>query len=262
MNVKNLLPALASLLVMTAFSSCDKNNDWPYSDVNLTAEDIIGKWDVENVNSKYASFEFTKDGDYIVVENSSGENGTYLSYRLGTYTINANKIVLSAYGTVEAVKVPENGIFNFLFAGSDLTALKVSNVSSSAKTDLICRSWALDTLSVDSLQISEEDRNEYYLEYGENWLQALEQQLYEDNKGISFLFTKAGTCILTNKDAQNLPTMKFTEWKWTQNSGETAISLWDDENDAWAENYAQVLSVSDKTLELQKGKVIYYYTAK
>jgi len=68
---------LASLILgltfVTCLSSCNNDDDNSSSAVpnTLTADQIVGKWVISDSSSPYASFEFTEDGHYIVVENTA-----------------------------------------------------------------------------------------------------------------------------------------------------------------------------------------------
>lgn len=62
------IAALMILCIATGLFSCDKGDE--KFDENVLS--ISQKWVVTTRNSIYASFEFNKDGNYIVIENKTG----------------------------------------------------------------------------------------------------------------------------------------------------------------------------------------------
>jgi len=148
---------LTSLTFVTCLSSCNNDDDNNSSAVpnTLTADQIVGKWVISDSSSPYASFEFTEDGRYIVVENTAGTTSesakssllkpentktagrlsakdvppdptpvpvpSYIvpispdNFHYGTYTIEGNTIILSGFGMIEAAAPLADGNFEFSF---------------------------------------------------------------------------------------------------------------------------------------------------
>ncbi|MDR0754213.1 MAG: hypothetical protein LBF04_02380, partial [Prevotellaceae bacterium] len=173
-KVKNLM-ALTSLLVATATISCSSdNNDGNNQDI------INAKWIITNPGSAYASFEFTPDGHYVVIENetptatensiagkakssflqknnmlatkkmsatSSSTESNLSPIHYGTYTKNGNIITLSGFGVLTIISITaEQFTFSFTLTANGETGEYTANlsappISESARTKLLCRAW-------------------------------------------------------------------------------------------------------------------------
>jgi hypothetical protein len=154
MNKKlNFLMLFTSIFALTVMTSCSKDDESSNSDDALTGDvltkdnlnTINAKWEISAPNSIYASFEFHKDGNYIVTERdknpvstasvrssasmSSSESFLFGNSKIlgakkkdvatresesetnpspihfGTYTIEGNTMILSGFGVLEAVSV-------------------------------------------------------------------------------------------------------------------------------------------------------------
>ena len=114
---------LTSLAFVTLFVSCNNDDDDNSSNggnaITLTADQIVGKWVVTDSNSPYASFEFTADSTYTVVENTAD---TSLQTHSGTYIIEGDTITLSDFGTMEITGFTEDEIhFSFMLNATGVT---------------------------------------------------------------------------------------------------------------------------------------------
>jgi len=196
---------LIYLLVFTfAFVSCKKDDD------KVSVNKLSAKWEISDKNSPYSSFEFNKDGNYIVVANDvetslrssntslksslfnkktsnakglrSSESDSNLSpIHFGTYTIEGNKIILSGFGLIETISITaEEFTFSFTLKStgeknSFVASKSAEPISSSSRTEMFCRTWVLRNLT---------DVNGKELDYwGER----------NDIIGSIVLFSKAGT---------------------------------------------------------------------
>ena len=94
-----LASLILSLTFVTCLSSCnnDDNNSSAVPNT-LTADQIVGKWVISDSSSPYASFEFTEDGHYIVVENTADTS----SQSSGTTSESAKSLLLKPENTKAA----------------------------------------------------------------------------------------------------------------------------------------------------------------
>ena len=165
------------LVVMYAFAACTKDNDKD-NNVNVSVNTMSAKWIISKSNSPYASFEFTNEGNYIVVGNTatprSGSASRSSTTKLftgnrtetvntrasefespvyfGTYSINGNKINLAGLGVMEVKNLTDEDI-SFSFkpdatgTTSNYEADKAAPVATSSKTDLLCRTWVVQRVT-------------------------------------------------------------------------------------------------------------------
>ena len=284
-KVKFLTTLILSLFLVSTFLSCDKENDNGEDNV-VSASTISAKWEISNKNSPYASFEFNEDGNYIVVENvreanlrsvsaslkssllrknaskrismRSSESESNLSpIHFGTYKIEGENIILSGFGLIEVVSITSDE-FSFSFTlestgkkDSFVAAKSVEPISSSSRTEMFCRTWIGQKVTLDISNISQEDVNYYKEEYGENWKTQLEQEETDNFKGVIILFSRAGTyLVLYDGEAGEAG---LSEWKWT-NKEEVAIYYsWDNWEDNYSTSIVIINQLNNNTLVLQEN---------
>jgi len=274
---KNLIYLLVFAFGFT-FVSCDKdNNNESESDVSVNT--ISVKWEISDSNSPYASFEFNKDGNYIVVERegaSSKSSNTSLKASLfknniskvasmrssesesnlspihfGTYQIDGDKIILSGFGLIEVINITaEEFSFSFTLAATGekngFVAQKSAElISSSNRTDMLCRTWYCEKVTATESAL-EEDAERI-------------EELIDEMTGMSFLFSKAGTylCLYTNGEAG------LAEWKWANNEETKFYFSWDN----WTaeldeEDMATINQLSANSLVIQDYMFVYHLTLK
>ncbi|MDR2389048.1 MAG: hypothetical protein LBD89_04590, partial [Tannerellaceae bacterium] len=157
--------------------SCDKDNG--DDGQTLSPNTISAKWEIAASTSKYASFEFNRDGNYIVVERVEGENYAVLKnsvgrnsscslfqktatrkastrassdsglspIHFGTYKIEGDKIILSGFGIIDVISfTAEEFTFSFTLEATGKNETYVANkaadpISSTSRTDMFCRTW-------------------------------------------------------------------------------------------------------------------------
>jgi hypothetical protein len=290
---KNLI-YLLSLIFAFSFVSCNKDNNEDDSDVSVNT--LSAKWEISDSKSPYASFEFNKDGNYIVVENDvetsvkslstslrtsffknnisqavrtrSSEPESNLSpIHFGTYKIEGNKIILSGFGLIEVVSITaEEFCFSFTLEStgekdSFVAGKSDEPISASSRTEMFCRTWILDKMTIDVNSFSQEDIDDFKNEYGDNWKNILEQELTEENKGICVLFSKAGTYLVLYDGEKG--EAGLSEWKWA-NSQETRFYYsWDNwTEEDWSDNIVTIVDLKSTSLAVEEDGEIYYFKLK
>ncbi|MDR3286775.1 MAG: hypothetical protein LBT27_04975 [Prevotellaceae bacterium] len=201
----NYFLILAALLLFA--TSCGSDNE---GSAPLSASTISAKWDVSS-QTNYASFEFNKDGNYIVVENPTATSGnitqaaaaTEPTVHFGKYQITDNVVKLVGLGTMVVTGIVGSQI-NFNFATDanpelklDYTAIKAPNVANSAKTDLFCRTWKI-TAETEKV----------------NGVESIPARSF---LGCTALFSHAGTYLMNYQDGTP---PELALWKW-KNTTET-----------------------------------------
>jgi hypothetical protein len=279
--------ALLSLLVATVVTACSEDDDDSSGDTLTNT--INAKWEISNPNSAYASFEFSKDGDYIVLENEKGatlkssarlypqnslfQNKTKVSTRssssdsnlspihFGKYKIEGNKIILLGFGSIDIISITaEEFTFSFTLEATGKKEEYIANkaeepVSSSSRTSMLCRTWLLEKVTIDESSVFEEDKAYYLEKYGNNWKTEIEKMRNEDIAGSTVLFSKAGTYLVlyVGKDEAGL-----SEWRWA-NEEETALYYsWENWENNWRDNIVQIKELNNTILKMQEEESVFH----
>jgi len=218
----------------------------------VTKETISEKWEVKGSNSKYSSFEFTKDNVYIVTRNPSSSSNIIpqnvflknsdenLAISLseiraatsseppvytGIYKIEGNKVILIGFGELTVISITDDEIiFSLKRDNSDETteynAGKVEDaVKESSRTEMLCRNWIVDKA--------------YYQDYSSDY----------STSATGFLFSKAGTYLVSYKNGDP----QLAQWKW-ESDGEIYFKYsWDN----WASyGIAKIEDLKATTLKI------------
>ncbi|MDR3217953.1 MAG: hypothetical protein LBU22_03090 [Dysgonamonadaceae bacterium] len=290
MNTKrNFLMTLMSLFAMIVISSCDKNDD---DNGDTLTNTISAKWEITDSNSAYASFEFNKDGNYIVIENetinksyvtgksksSLFQNGKSLGtgniatrsasaesnlspIHYGTYKIEENRIILTGFGVIDVISITtEEFTFSFILEATGAKGVYVASkakepISASNRTDMFCRTWKAQKLSIDESLVPDVEKTYFINEFGENWKAGLEKSANEERVGTIVLFSKAGTYLVLYTDGE----AGLSEWRWTNKEEKALYYSWDNWEDDWENNIVQINKLSDSTLEIQEEFWIYEF---
>ena len=145
--MKRLNHILIVLFLLTSIISCEKNKK--NNEETLKKETISAKWSVTGI-SDYESFEFNKSGNYIVVKNTTTKSTSNQIVLFGTYEIIDSKTIsLSDFGTIKISNLDENTIIFTITLDSNpnngisINAAKQDKITSSTKTELLCRTWEL-----------------------------------------------------------------------------------------------------------------------
>jgi hypothetical protein len=259
---KHLFRFSSLLLGIALFSmilSCKKDKEETKQEI--TNPNLIGKWNISDKKSAYSSIEFTSDKDYIIVTNEEAGGGklntginlkthfgnTLLSsfknaktnlsqVHYGTFKMEGNKITLSGFGLINVISLTEEE-FHFSFTiqstgnTNEYVASKTKNpISSSTKTDLFCRTWIIEKVTMDIANLDEEEIEFYEDIYGPEWVSLLEEEINQI-VGSVVLFSKAGTYLVIIDDEAFL-----SEWKWKNSSENEFYYSHDNWEDDWLDN--------------------------
>lgn len=255
-SIAHLNKIIAIIFVIT-FVSCSKEKVTPIE--NLDKTQLSAKWVVSGTG-EYESFEFNESGNYIVVKKgSSGARikssdqtslwGTVAKdltenansrvqasdpiITFGTYEITNNTISLSNFGTITVDKLDDNAIsFSLQLTGSSnkntLSASKQAEMTSSTKTNLLCRTWELVTVNGSTVAGTEDE--------------------------LTVLFSKAGTYLVTFRN--DTEQGGLAQWKW-KNSTETEF-LYTWTKDVWSNNDLVTISeLTSNSLKMSEGSITY-----
>lgn len=284
---------LFSLALVTLVFSCkkDKNEEPEETQKTKIEHPIIGKWNITKEGSPYLSFEFNKDGNYIVVESKSStegklnvdtgiksslfnRNGISLSenaksnlspVHFGTFKIEGDKITLSGFGLIDIVTLTEEEFhFSFTIQSTgekfEYTADRTKEaISSSSKTEMLCRTWAIERVSVDLDKFDEEEIEIYEITHGENWHEVITASFNEAYKGGIILFSKAGT-YMNYKEGESAAAM--AEWKWVSEEEKAFYYSWDNWQGEWEKSIAQISEISSTRLVIDDVYFTFYLKLK
>lgn len=282
---------LFSVALVSLVFSCKKDKTEETQKTKID-HPIIGKWNIAKEDSPYLSFEFNEDGNYIVVVNQSSTGGgkVYLDTKsrstllsreglaksenaksnlspihFGTYKIEGNKIILSGFGLIDIISLTEEE-FHFSFTiqstGEKLEYIADKTkeaISSSNKTDMLCRTWAIERVSIDRDNFSEEEIEMYEYAHGENWLQVMTATYNEAYKGTIVLFSKAGT-YMTYREGEDEANM--AEWKWTNQEENAFYYSWDNWQSDWESSVAEISELSNTGVVMEDIFFTYYMKLK
>ncbi len=204
--MKNLKQILVLILILTTIFSCKKKEN---EQSTLSKETLSAKWIVDDA-SVFASFEFNKSGNYIVVVNSAAKSGKGQIVLFGTYEIIDSKtIILSDLGTISITEIGKNSIrFSIVLDSSPgdeiiITATKSDEIPNSARTALLCRTW--DLISVNGVSVAGTDME------------------------LTVLFSAAGTYFVSFANPSDLGDGGLAWWTWKDNTQQSFCYSWDGE---------------------------------
>lgn len=233
--MKKLKQILAVILVLITIVSCDKEDNSPDA---IKQETISAKWIVDGT-SEFKSFEFNKNGNYIIVKKGSSVTGKSTVdgsevVLFGTYEIlDSETLLLSNFGTIKIANINQDTMdYTITLEDSEKTVYtiavtKANELVSSVKTELLCRTWKL-----------------------------VETNGYEHAAadGIELLlFSKAGTYFTSLLMPQEDPDSEVAKWKWKDGT-ETKVYYswketpeWNLDND---EGEVEIVELTENRLEI------------
>ena len=279
LKLRNVVAIATCLAGVTMFSGCGKDNNENGNGESVSMNTISAKWEISDSNSPYASFEFNKDGNYIVVENVGGTNLKSLitsskaslfktnslkaastrssesesnlsPIHFGTYRIEGDKIILSGFGLIEVISITaEEFLFSFTLEATSEKNSFVANksaepISSSSRTDMFCRTWIVQESIITENGVRQSD-------------------IEDESNGIIVLFSKAGTylCIYSWEEEAGL-----AEWKWADKEETKWYYSWDNWKYDCEYCIATITELSNNTMVIQGGsdgfEYKYYMTLK
>lgn len=170
---------------------------------------ITGQWDVveQPENSPYVSFEFTKEGGFIIIE----QEGAAMQAHTGPYTIEQQRdVILGSLASMQKITLQDDEMtFSFSTEFQYDLPIKIQRAepkaSGSLQTDWLCRTWRLS-----------------------------KREGPEDNSGAaadSIIFSAAGTYVVIYPNNPNAPAKErgLAQWEWVDDK--TLIYTW--EWDTW-----------------------------
>ena len=278
-------------MALTAVS-CKKNSAG--NDDQLSPNTLNVKWIITNLASRFASFEFSRDGNYIVITRVGNEQARVKSdaglnlpstllqragakklstrassesnlspLHFGTYKIQGNKILLSGFGVIDVISITEEEFaFSFTLTSTGEKEEFVANkaaepITAGSRADKLCRTWEVTAVTIDENAFSQDEKAELIEIYGPNWKAELEKEIAEEQTGLIVFFSKAGTYLILYEN-EGEEEAGLSEWKWA-NKEETLIYYsWDNWTDDWTKNIVQVKELSDATLQIQEEEIVYH----
>lgn len=200
---------MAVFLCMVLFScSGDDGTETPVPLAENASNQV--KWVADNESGRFASIEFSKSGNYIVVENVPEKSTVQRKIHFGTYKItDLTTISLSDIGIIKVKNVTDNALnVEIILDGTStpfiFTGTKSDNMKATAKTDLLCRTWEI-------IKYNGEDTagTEY--------------------EGATVLFSKAGTYFVFFPNGGEENDGGLALWKWKEGTGESQfLYSWSD----------------------------------
>lgn len=234
--MKKLKQILVVILALTTFISCDKEDNSPDA---IKQETISAKWIVDGT-SEFKSFEFNKNGNYIIVKKGSSVTGKSTVdggevVLFGTYEIlDSETLLLSNFGTIKITSINKDTMdYTITLEDSEksvytISVAKADELASSIKTEMLCRTWKL-----------------------------VETNGYEHDAadGIELLlFSKAGTYFTSLLMSQDDPDSEIAKWKWKDET-ETKVYYswketpeWNLDNDD--EGEVEIVELTENRLEI------------
>lgn len=226
--MKEIRQILVALFALTMIISCEKNPI--VSQDTLSVEKISAKWVITGT-SIYKSFEFNKSGNYIVVKKASTDSTSKQTILFGTYEITDDKtLVLSDFGKIKISEISDKSISLSVSLTTSpnteiaIIASKQAEIQSSAKIDLLCRTWELVTLNGETVVGTE-------------------------NEG-SVMYSASGTYFVSRTNPTGGNSGGLAQWKWTDNSQTKFFYSWD-EIPVWDNSdFAEILKLSSDSLKI------------
>ena len=291
-KVNFLASVILNLILMSVFVSCEneKNNDKDLdNDNDISINTISAKWEMSDSNSPYASFEFNEDGYYIVVENSEAANlkanssprlkekllkrnnkvsleSNLSPIHFGTYIIDGNNIILSGFGLIEVVSISnEEFTFSFILESngeknSFVAGKSEEPISPSNRTDMLCRTWEVDEVTIDINYLSDDVRERYKEKYGEDWINVLKKDRTAGSEGLILLFSKAGTYLVLYSGEER--DAGLSEWKWVDKEETSIYYSWENWTDNWDNNIVAITELNTTNLSFREDIAIWHLLPK
>ena len=223
------------LVFISPFVSCEKDEDYgTVCDVSI--ETISAKWEISDINSPFISFEFSKDGNYIVLENKS-------PIHFGKYMIDKRKIILIDFGYIDVTILTDIKIFfSFTLEATEKKTNLIADksketISPSVRSEMICRTWVVQELTVDE-----------------------ETQLNDSILGTILLFSKTGTYLVLYGGEESKASL--FRWKWADIEETKIYYSWKKWEDDWEKNIVIIEQLNNDSLVFHEnfgaGEWVYY----
>ena len=234
-KMKTLKQIPLVIFLLTLIISCDKVEPIIEEIQEFEAvevQTISAKWNVNN-SSEYHSFEFTENGNYIVVKNETSKTTDARIVLYGTYElIDANRIDLKDFGIIKISDINKNTISFSVILTNDsnnevfVDASKQDEIISSTNTDLLCRTWKLLELNGEPVEGTDLE--------------------------LTVLFSKAGTYFVKYENFDEYFEGGLYKWKW-KNAEETQLFYSYEEVLQWkVEGYVDIVEISENSLIIEE----------
>lgn len=230
--MKTLNKTLIVIFILTLITACSKDESDPVEVLDKTT--ISAKWNVGN-SSEYKSIEFNESGNYIIVKNNSSKaksanNQVNQIVLFGTYAINDKTIILSDFGTLIVSEINEMFIsFSIKLANNSgneiiINASKQENMDSTAKTEMLCRTWEMVSIN--------------------------DQSVVGTKYELCLLFSNAGTYFVELANPENENDGGLASWKWSDNTETKFLYSWVTPP-VWDErDIVEVIELTDNSLKI------------
>lgn len=216
-------------VIIISFYSCSKH-DSTNSEM-LTMETLNGKWIVSQDSSIFNSFEFNNSGYYIILIKIGKDSTALQGETYGAYQIIDNQTVkLANVGTLKLLSINNNNINFIMTLQQDpsikitISATKAAQIPKSIRTDLLCRTWQLDSLN------------------GKAVAGTLDE--------LTALFSYSGTYLVQWTNPADSISNYAAQWKWKDSAESTICYSLDGEPTCIGDNEVQILSLTINSLKI------------
>lgn len=217
--------------------SCSSNEEVPNN--KIKKETISSKWEIENSN--YKSFEFNKDGNYIVVKNASASKSKSQKNEenilLGEYEIIDDKTInLIDFGqiiisNIDETKMDFTIVDNKTTTTIEVSSTKIEKISSSTNTDLLCRSWKMTEVNGEDVVGTK----------------------YE----LTVIFSQAGTYFVELTNPTPDTEGGLAEWKWKNTSEDKMCYSWENEPNCDVDTSVSIVELTENVLVIVEDNETY-----
>ncbi len=165
------------IIIVCSCTGIDIKNSTNTSYSTSLLDRIIGKWNVTDMNSSYNSFEFNNVGNDLILVNITTSKTSILESHFGTYHLSNQSIALTVYGLIKLTAVDNDSIhFTFTPAYKSDSIIKIKAVRFvkfpvTVKTELLSRTWQIDSLNGNCLKDSSFISNVFFSNSGTYYAQ-------------------------------------------------------------------------------------------
>jgi hypothetical protein len=235
--------------LLLLFAACSKDNGSNSEEQRI----VVGKWEVQNDNAEYGSFEFTDDMKYIIMRREASSQSQSVGVNtvrseptscffsqgmlssmdtkvvsatsqpgyiviFGDYSILGNNngtinLSLSDFGAISLTINSNTREATVTVIGKTYTAKKAAEMPPNDKTSLLCHTWTFSRCVIVENLVPDDKKQQLMVQYGHDWLQSYEKERYEYYCGMTVTFTRAGTYVIQNPNNPGSSNMAHY-WSW------------------------------------------------
>lgn len=246
-----LMASIAFLLSCSEVGSDSPKNNYIALESNSEIyAAIVGKWDIDDKNSPYESFEFTEQGYYIVVEKKNThsnkqqaflarENSLLANVHHGKFRIDNGKVVLEDFGEIKEIEFDaENFRISFTYDGTEFSASGTAE-NTSQNTAKLSRVWILQKVTTDEAGTT--------------------ASTGVTTRNLTAMWSKAGTYLVIYNNQNGLATnanASLSEWEWTDEAGGVFAYSWDN----WqTKKDINIVTVNDENLIIKEDENYFHF---